>query len=177
MSATAVTTVTTHAANQAANHVPNSAHDAVPPPVRSLSDLFGEALAAVKFPDVDAPALAAGVAKVDGLQAEVMRLEEELGRARAALDVGRDELLRMAARAHAYARVYAEDDDALRSRIDAITLPRARARPASVVAVAGEGAGSAPRRKKRAVAEEEPSSLFGGSGEGSGESEIAAAAE
>lgn len=161
----------------ATTHLPNSSsHDAVPPPVRSLAELFGEALTAVKFPDVDAPALSGAVARVDGLQAEVMRLEEELGRARTALDAGRDELLRMAARAHAYARVYAEDDDTLRGRIDAITLPRARARPAPVTAVAGDVVAPA-RRKKRAAADEEPSPLFAPSGEGNGDGELGAAAE
>ena len=155
---------------------PSTTVDAIAAPVRALAELFNKELASVKFPDVDAATLTAVVARVDGQQIEVTRLEEELARARGQLDTSRDELGRLAARAHAYARVYTEDNPALQSCIDAITLPRARARPmvsttattATVHATPVEGI--APRKgKKKSARDEVPSQLFG--------DEVAGAAE
>jgi hypothetical protein len=140
--------------------------DAVPAPIRSLATLFSEALPRVAFPDVDAAALAASVAKVDAAQSEVTRLEEELAKARAHLDASRDDLVRLATRAHAYARVYAEDDDTLRARIDEIAIPRAKSKsnaPKVVVTeapAASETLTPAPVKKKRKGAQEDDASLF-----------------
>jgi hypothetical protein len=140
-----------------------STPDVVPTPVRYLSELFTDALGDVKFPDVDAAGLAAAVTRVDALAADVARLEEELGRARAALDAGRDDLIRLAGRAHAYARVYAEDDEGLRTRLDAVSMPRPRARTSSngqgtqapQMAPGGEVVPVAPKKKKKAPVEDE----------------------
>src|SRR5262245_19847646 len=104
-------------------------HMSLPDDVRVLKDLFAEALADVRFPDVDASALASGVARVDALAADADRLEAELAAARAEHQAALEELLRAAARAHGYARVYAEGDEALRARLDALELGRSRPKP------------------------------------------------
>lgn len=149
--------------------------DPIPAPLRALADLFAEALADVKFPDIDAARLTDGVARVQAQQTEVTRLEGELAHARALLDASRDELTRNAARAHAYARVYAEDNGALQSRIDAITLPRARTRATATATVTAPTTataeatvhrgvpvdGAAARKLRRKGARDEaPSQLF-----------------
>ena len=150
--------------------------DAVPAPLRALAILFTDALPRVVFPDVDAAALTASVAKVDAAQLEVTRLEEELAKARAHLDASRDDLVRIATRAHAYARVYAEDDDALRGRIDEIAVPRAKSRSNTPKAAINEAATAttatatattatdiatnAPVKKKRKSSPDDDTSLF-----------------
>ncbi len=141
--------------------------DAVPTPIRSLAALFTDALPRVAFPDVDAAALAASVTKVDAAQAEVTRLEEELAKARAHLDTSRDDLVRLATRAHAYARVYVEDDEALRARIDEIAVPRAKSKSNAPKVVVTETSPSSsetltpgPVKKKRKSAQDDDASLF-----------------
>lgn len=137
-----------------------NAPDTLPTSVRYLAELFADALAAVKFPDVDAAALASSVARVDAMATDVARLEEELAKAKQNVDAARDDLLRMSARAHAYARVFAEDDEGLRARLEAITLPRARPRASVAPSLASVEPPAANPRKRKKAASDDDASLF-----------------
>jgi hypothetical protein len=139
-----------------------NAADTIPTSVRYLAELFADALAKVTFPDVDASSLAAAVAKLDAMTADAARLEEELAKAKQSVDAARDDLLRLSARAHAYARVFAEDDEALRARLDAITLPRARPRPSTTSPSAPARVDAAPTssRKRKKAASDDDATLF-----------------
>lgn len=118
----------------------------IPEPVQRLLDLFSASLADVRFPDVDAQALARAAAEVTESAAAVDAASAALDDARAALALRQDTLLRQAQRAVAYARVYAENDDALSAQLEAITLPRAPRKPkADLPAEASEP----PRRRGR----------------------------
>jgi hypothetical protein len=132
--------------------------DAVPTPIRELASLFGDALTGVKFPDVDGDTLTTAVARVDELAQNVARLEDQLAQARAALDGGTAELGRLATRAHAYARVFADDNDELRTRIDAITLPRARATRSASASASSSSSSSASSPSSSAASSSSSSS-------------------
>ena len=103
--------------------------DCISPALREVLAVFDdEALADVKFPDVDNDALQAQAAVVEERHAEVRRLEAALEDAKRKLDETHDSLLGKAQRAVAYARVYADGDPGLTARLDAIALPRGRPR-------------------------------------------------
>ena len=94
-------------------------------PVQAVVTLFEGPLAGVRFADIDA----AGLSK---LAAEVTRAASELEQREAALSTLRQELaqrqealLALAQQALAYARIYAEGDDALLAQLTDIALPRA----------------------------------------------------
>ena len=99
--------------------------DPIPAPIASLLALFEGALASVKFPDVDSAVLASAVAQSRASAEAVANAEAALDRARTAFQESHDALLVRAQRALAYARVYAEGDEALLAQLEAITLPRA----------------------------------------------------
>src|SRR5690242_11777275 len=86
--------------------------DAIPAAIQSLLALFapGDALAGVRFPDVDGEVIAAAAAETRDRAAAVARAEADLEAARAALAEAQDRLLARSQRALAYARVYGEDD-------------------------------------------------------------------
>ena len=120
----------------------------VPTQIQSLLDLFQSDLSHVHFADVDAQTLSR-------LAAEVQTTAEAVATARAALDVAeralqerQEALMQQSQRALAYARVYAESNDVLRERLDAIVLPRVARRPRSEPA-ATPIAEPAPRRRGR----------------------------
>jgi multidrug efflux pump subunit AcrA (membrane-fusion protein) len=98
--------------------------DAIPSPIQSLLDLFTTALADVRFADVDGQTLARVAADVEAAIAVVSSAEAALASAREALQERQEALLQQAQRALAYARVYAESDEALTERLGAIALPR-----------------------------------------------------
>lgn len=120
----------------------------------ALVQLFSAQGSALRFPDIDAAVLQEAVAKVKERQAEVARAEVELHAARAALEEDGEALLKKAHRALAYLRVYAEADEALLPKVDALSLPKLRrpARPAESVAALtaqpGEAAQVPPPRKR-----------------------------
>ncbi|MBS1123386.1 MAG: hypothetical protein H6Q90_5614 [Deltaproteobacteria bacterium] len=120
--------------------------DPVPPEVRAVIELFGNQLAKISFPDVDAGSLRR---QADELRAEA----KAVAHARAALDAAvatfatRMEMLtETAARAVAYARIYGDghpDRQALVTAIAALSEPR----PAMVTsAPAGKRRGRPPRQ-------------------------------
>jgi thioredoxin-like negative regulator of GroEL len=115
----------------------------IPTAVQEVLDLFGGELASLKFGDLDPAALAGSADEVRVASASVARAQTELDAARGTLAEKIEALLQKAHRALAYARVYAEDQPELASRIEAISLPRA-ARRVSKVAVARPQVASDP---------------------------------
>jgi len=109
--------------------------NAISTPVQAVLDLFATDLADLRFADVDANVLARLASETHAASEAVAVAQAALDTARSALQERQDALLAQAQRAHAYARVYAEGDDALVARLDAIALPRAARR-------SGAGGGS-----------------------------------
>jgi hypothetical protein len=95
------------------------------PPLQSLLELFQGPLGNVRFADIDAGGLANLAAEVEAATSEVQRHEGQLAQLREALVERQDALLLLAQRALAYARVYAENDEALLEQVNRIALPRA----------------------------------------------------
>lgn len=110
---------------------------AISPPVRTVLDLFSTHLPDVRFGDIDAQSLARVADDVQSLSEVVAAAQVALDSARGALQERQEALLQQAQRALAYARVYAEADEALSARLDAVALPRA---PRRVRADAGPSA-------------------------------------
>jgi hypothetical protein len=100
--------------------------DALPAPLQTLLELFTTSLAEVRFADVDAQTLVRLAADAEAALAVVSSAEAALSVAREVLVERQEALLQQGHRALAYARVYAENDDALTERLSAIALPRAR---------------------------------------------------
>jgi hypothetical protein len=95
--------------------------------------VFHETLDGVRFPDVDAAVLEKDVRAVHDAADAVAALEASLEVARRSLDDAHDALVHRAAKAVAYARVFAIGNEALMNRLDAIALPRPRARGAAAI--------------------------------------------
>lgn len=95
------------------------------PPVQAVLELFQGPLADVRFADVDAAGLAQLATEVEAAAATVAQQEAQLSELRRALTERQDALLLLAQRAVAYARVYAEQDEALTEQLSRIALPRA----------------------------------------------------
>ncbi len=98
--------------------------DAISPPIQGLLDLFTTSLADVRFADLDGQTLARLASSVAAAAETVAAAQAALDAAREALTERQDTLLHQSQRALAYARVFAESDDALTAQLDAITLPR-----------------------------------------------------
>lgn len=96
-----------------------------PDAVQAVLELFKGPLAEVRFADVDAQGLENAAALVERAAAAVQERETELAALRVSLNEQQEALLSLAQRALAYARVYAESDEALAARLSAISLPRA----------------------------------------------------
>lgn len=128
-----------------------------------MIDLFGEHAGALCFPDVDHPILQALAAELRQAAAEVERQERALAQARQLLDERRETLRARAERGLAYARIFAQDDAALRQRLDAIELGAA---PRVAPNKGGKrGVTRKARRTKPAVADETVTELpFSGDG-------------
>jgi hypothetical protein len=120
--------------------------------VAELIAIFGQHAAALCFPEVDHPTLEGLAAELRQAAAEVERQERALHQARQQLDERREALRARAERGLAYARIFAEDDDALRERLEAIELGTAAGPAAKPTAKRHP-----PRRSRRtsvAVADE-----------------------
>jgi hypothetical protein len=125
--------------------LPTTVTDPVAAPLRDVAALFADELSDVRFPDLDAKILNAAIAEVEAAVADVAQLEAAVADARRRLDERHDALVHKAARGLAYARVFADNDAELLSRLDSITLPRAR-RGASAPATTTE---QAPKKRGR----------------------------
>lgn len=97
---------------------------ALSPSVQAILDLFEGPLREVRFADIDAPTLARLAAEVEASAAELAAQEATLDSLRRALAERQEQLLGVAQRALAYARVYAETDEVLSAQLAAIQLPR-----------------------------------------------------
>jgi hypothetical protein len=98
---------------------------AIPAPIQTLIDLFETSLADVRFADLDGQTLRRHALDVHATAEVVAAAQLALDSAREALQEKQDTLLQQAQRALAYARVYAESDEALSGRLEAISIPRA----------------------------------------------------
>ena len=108
---------------------------AIPSPIRTLLDLFTTSLADVRFADVDGQTLARCAAEVEAATEAVASAQATLDAAREVLQLKQDVLLQRAHAALAYARVYAEGDEALSIQLEGVSLPRSTRRSRA----AGEG--------------------------------------
>jgi hypothetical protein len=112
-------------------------------PVQAVLELFKGPLSDVRFADVDAAGLASLAAEVEGAASAVAQQEAQLNELRQTLAERQDALLLLAQRAVAYARVYAEHDEALTEQLASITLPRAAKPRKASAAKAPNGEASA----------------------------------
>lgn len=94
------------------------------PPIQSVLELFQGPLANVRFADIDAAGLTKLAAEVEAASAEVDQQEQKLTELRQVLAQRQEALLTLAQQALAYARVYAENDEALLEELNRIVLPR-----------------------------------------------------
>lgn len=107
--------------------------EVIPQPLSEIIALYADVLADVAFPDVDAASLEAGAEVVRGLETELAALEAQVTERRAALRAALGQLEVQARRGLAYARIYAEGDEALGRRIAELRLaaPKPEAAPAA----------------------------------------------
>jgi hypothetical protein len=117
-----------------------STPDPIPGRVQQVLELFEGELAGVVFPQVDQHRLEEQAIAARELATELARLEAQVAHRAAALREALGELETTARRGVAYAKVYAEDDDALQQRLSALEL--------AAPAAAGE-AGKASRKRGR----------------------------
>ena len=119
----------------------------IAPPLQALLDLFATELADVHFADVDAQLLARLAANLQASADAAAAAQQALERANAVVLERTEALLEQAQRGLAYARVYAERNEALAARLESITLPRPR-RPRAEAPSLSE-APTPPRRRGR----------------------------
>ena len=105
--------------------------DFIPTAVKAALDLFENNLGDLRFGDIDAKTLARSAADVREVAAVVASAQASLDSAQRALEERQDALLDQVQRAVAYARVYADNDEPLRQKLEAIRLPRATRAPRS----------------------------------------------
>lgn len=130
----------------------------IAPDVAQLILLFS-AQPDLRFPDLDAKVLHEAVARVKETSLEVAQAEAALQAAKGVLEREHETLLRLAQRAHAYLKVFAEADERLSEQVEAISLPRLR-RTAVVKAETGADLAVAPKRRGRPRKDSTAPSLF-----------------
>jgi ABC-type transporter Mla subunit MlaD len=92
-------------------------------------ELFDGPLAELQFPDLDRETLRGAAAEVERLRAELSAALETVQAARSSLDAGHAALVEQVRRAHAYASVYAEGDEALSASLADIKLETRKLAP------------------------------------------------
>ena len=123
------------------------AEAAIAPGLQAVIELFDTELGQLKFPDVDQAVLREAAERVLAQTESVAAAEHALAVAREGLGDAQELLLSKCQRALAYARVYAEEDRELSRKLDAINLPRSRAKAAPPAA--SESAEPKPGRRGR----------------------------
>ncbi|MHA7634709.1 hypothetical protein [Corallococcus sp. M7] len=145
-------------------------NDSISPALRALLELFATDLADVKFPDVDTAVLGESAAHVREKAEAVARAQAALDAARQALNESQESLLQKGQRALAYAKVFAEDDAELVSKLEAIHLPRPVRKggqvPVDPVGAAPGNDDNAPRRRGRPPKLRPVANLFADGGNG-----------
>lgn len=124
----------------------------IPANVAEVMTVFAEQLDKVVFPDVSAATLKELADKVHAKVEQVHKAEGALASAQEKLEASQQELTALAARALAYARIYAEDKPALAKQLAEINLrpPRAAKKTRSKSA---EPKAAKPAKDKSAKAE------------------------
>ena len=124
------------------------------PSVQAVLELFQGPLADLRFADVDAAGLLNLASAVEQSAAAVAEQEALLSELRQTLADRQDSLLLLAQRALAYARVYAEHDDALSEQLARIALPRAgKPRKANAKAASAEQSATSAEQSADSQAE------------------------
>ena len=124
------------------------------PSVQAVLELFQGPLADLRFADVDAAGLLNLASEVEQSAAAVAEQEALLSELRQTLADRQDSLLLLAQRALAYARVYAEHDDALSEQLARIALPRAgKPRKANAKAASAEQSATSAEQSADSQAE------------------------
>lgn len=157
-------------------------NDPISPAMRVLLEVFSTDLSEVKFPDVDAEVLEEAAARVKAQAEAVAKAQAALEAARQVLGESQEALLQKGQRALAYARVFAEEDAELSTKLEAISLPKAGrkvARPDGGVAAEAPAQNdeTAPKRRGRPPKSRPSAPLFaeGGSPEALAAPEVAEA--
>jgi len=117
----------------------------LPFPVQSLLEIFNNELADVRFGDMDAKGLADLAAEVEAAAHHVITAQAALDAAKAKLGEQQEAMLARAQRALAYARIYAETNEPLRARLDAIALPKPSKRATAKLEEAPASAEGSPK--------------------------------
>lgn len=97
---------------------------AIPTPVQAVLELFEGPLSEVRFGDIDGAALRRLASEVEASAAELDAHQAALEALRKATTERLDQLLGQTQRALAYARIYAEGDEALTAQLAQINLSR-----------------------------------------------------
>lgn len=120
-----------------------SENEVITPAQRELLEVFSTELSEVKFPDMDAGVLKEAVERVKEKAEAVAKAQAALEEAKQALGESQEALQQKGQRALAYARVFAEGDAALSTKLEALHLTR------PVRKEAAQGEESAPKRRGR----------------------------
>ena len=140
---------------------PKPLNDVTPTLARQVIDLYADELTEVRFPDLDLSALLDAQAELHAAQLDVESLETELANKRAELELRSQALLAKAERALAYARIFAQGDEALAPRLAEIGRRRSGSHGQASQSISTSGAIAAPKRRgRKPKAEEEPEELF-----------------
>lgn len=107
---------------------------------RQVLGLYEQRADELRFPGVTFESLAAQADRIDQFSESVAKAKRELAEAQAAQQAAETELAEAARRAFAYAQVYAQEHEALRTELEAFVY----------------ASGDKPRRKKREVQEGQP---------------------
>jgi hypothetical protein len=99
-------------------------NDAISAPIQDLLNLFKEHLSSVTFPDVSFEILESLIKKVESNTNELQEALAKVETVRAALELNNNELLQKAVRGLAYARIYAEGNEALLEQLSKINLSK-----------------------------------------------------
>ncbi|PTL84738.1 hypothetical protein [Vitiosangium sp. GDMCC 1.1324] len=129
-------------------------NDPISPAMRALLEVFSTELSEVKFPDVDAEVLEEAAGRVRAQAEAVAKAQAALEAARQALGESQEALLQKGQRALSYARVFAEEDAELSTKLEAISLPKparkvVRADGSVVAEAPAQNDETAPRRRGR----------------------------
>jgi len=132
-------------------------HDPTPAFARQVLDLYVDALAEVRFPDLDLALLQSARDALQVTQLQVEAIEAKLLTARSALEAQAVAFNATAERALAYARIFASSDAALQARIAEL----GRKKPAAAAAL---GDRAQPKKRGRPAKTELASELFDSDG-------------
>ena len=121
----------------------------LPADLQHLLQLFSS-LPDVRFPELDPSGLQVAVARVKERQLELLHIEAQREAVQLALEEEQETLLRKGHRLHAYLKVFAEQDEALALKVNALSLPRLRkSQPSAAPPVAGGEVAPAPKKRGR----------------------------